>query len=72
MSAIPDEQLRKITRADEFGRLTRAIDVCQMGLAGQIEPGVALREAELIVTGEADRIVRVGGPVAPLIQTGRD
>jgi hypothetical protein len=72
MSATQDEELRMRTRSEFLGRIDRVEQICRAVGSQGLDPARAAREIELIVTGEADRIVRVGGPVPPQIQTGRD
>lgn len=51
-----------------FERCKRLMDAAA---AGDIDKREAMRDIQEIASGDADPIVRVGGPVVPQIQTGR-
>jgi hypothetical protein len=72
MTFTTDEELRASVHNQLMSRGDRAVSIWHSVRTDGLDPAIALRQMEQVITGEADRIVRVGEPAHPLIQTGRD
>lgn len=64
-----DEEAIRHAAAKLRHRIDRVRDVLRVYDAGQMSEGRAVSQIEEIASGEADRIVRVGGQHQPEIQT---
>lgn len=65
----PQEELRRQLMELLRGRITRVRDVLKVYDAGGMSESRALSQIEEIASGEDDRIVTVGNPHTPEVQT---
>jgi hypothetical protein len=67
--SIDNEEIRRETLRENERRIVRVRRICDAVEREGLDPAIGCREIEQVVTGEGDRVVKVGGPHRPDIQT---